>query len=257
MSYFWIPLLGLSFMALVWAISRGFRLDLDRELLVGTVRAMVQLLLMGFLLTWIFRWSSPWWLAVPILGMLAVAAANARQKAPGLPGVFWRILAALALSEGVAMLLLLGLRIIPPEAKTIIPLSGMVIGNAMVAAGLFYHRLLQARKEREDHLLTLLTLGLPGSYAYRFLALDALKGAMIPTVDALKTVGLVQLPGMMTGMILAGASPLEAVNYQILIMYAIAGTAAVTGMALYWLSPGYFLTAHHQLKEEAQDPGRS
>ncbi|MDI3269722.1 MAG: iron export ABC transporter permease subunit FetB [Bacillota bacterium] len=254
MTGFWIPFLGLSFMVLVWVISRGFQLGLDRELLIGTARAMIQLFLMGFLLTWIFRWSSPYWLVFPLLGMLAVAAANAQQKAPRLPRIFWRIFAALALSEGVAMLLLLGLRIVAPEAKTIIPLSGMVIGNAMVAAGLFYNRLLQAQREREDHVLTLLALGLPSAYAYRFLALDALKGAMIPTLDALKTVGLVQLPGMMTGMILAGASPLEAVTYQILIMYAIAGTAAVTSMALYWFSPGYFFTPQHQRKEESASP---
>ncbi|MBE3595918.1 MAG: iron export ABC transporter permease subunit FetB [Hydrogenibacillus sp.] len=243
-----VPLLGLVFMALVFIIARRFRLGLDRDIALGTLRTFVQLFAVGFLLSWLFQAQGTVWIVVPIVVMIMIAAHNARGKAGRLRGAFWRIAVALAASETVAMALLLGLNIVPATAPYVIPLSGMVIGNAMVVAGLFYNRLLAERRNREEMLLLLLSLGADRREAYRQIGMDAVKAAMVPSIDALKTVGLVQLPGMMTGMIVAGASPLEAVGYQILIMYAIAGAAAVTAIALYLLSLSLLFTPAHQFK---------
>ncbi|MBT9282493.1 MAG: iron export ABC transporter permease subunit FetB [Hydrogenibacillus schlegelii] len=243
-----VPAFGLGFMLLVGAIAYGLRLDLTREIAVGTIRTFLQLMAAGAVLSWLFRARSPAWLLLPLGAMLGVAAWTAWKKAGRRPGAFFRIALALTLAEAVAMGLFFGLRIVPARPETIVPMSGMIVGNAMIVAGLFYDRLLAGRREREEVLILWLSLGADRRQAYREIAQEAVRAAMLPSLDTLKTVGIVQLPGMMTGMIVAGASPLAAVGYQILIMYAIAGGAAVTAATLYVLSVPLVFTSAHQLR---------
>ena len=96
-----------------------------------------------------------------------------------------------------------------------------------------------------------LALGANGRQAANPYLRTALHSGMTPIVDSTKTVGLIQLPGAMTGMILAGASPLEAVQLQIIVMYMLIGAAAFTGLATVWLTFQQFFTANHQLVIEA------
>lgn len=230
----------LAFVLVVALVSMWQRLGLERDLLVGTVRAAVQLLAVGYVLNWVFGTDS--WLGIGIMltVMLAVAAHHAGKKGEGLPRVRLWTFVAIALAEVATVGLMVVLGIIPLTAQYLIPISGMVIGNAMVNAGLLLNRLQAEMTARRAEVEVWLCLGATPRQASAAVLKAAVRASMIPSVDALKTVGLVQLPGMMTGQILAGASPIEAVKYQILIMYSLAAAAAVSSISL-----GLFCTARY------------
>ncbi|HYF93267.1 MAG TPA: iron export ABC transporter permease subunit FetB [Symbiobacteriaceae bacterium] len=181
--------------------------------------------------------------------MLVVAALNAAKRGSGIPGIQWRVFGAIALAEAATVGLMVALRIIPPTAQYLIPISGMVIGNAMVNAGLLLNRFHAEVAARRGEIEVLFSLGATPRQTASTAVKSAVKASMIPSIDALKTVGLVQLPGMMTGQILAGASPVEAVKYQILIMYSLAAAAAVTSMILGLLCISSFFNRYSQLVE--------
>jgi putative ABC transport system permease protein len=238
-----------SFVLLTLLLSLWQRLDLERDLLVGTIRAVVQLLAVGYLLQMIFDMQHWFYMALMIAIMLLVAAHNASRRGKEIRGSsFFRVLLALLLTETVALVIVLCFGIIPPKPQFIIPLSGMFIGNAMVAAGLFLNRLQAEIDSRRYEVLTALSLGANSRQAGDASLRLAVKASMIPTIDSLKTVGLVQLPGMMTGLIIAGVSPVEAVRYQILIMFSMTAVAGVTSICLGLLTlPALFSTDHRLL----------
>lgn len=240
-------LFTLVFVFLVMLVSMWQKLGLERDLLVGTVRAALQLVAVGYVLLWVFQVES-WTATLAMLAvMMTVAALGAAKKGQGLPGIRWHVLAAIALAEAVTVGLMVLLEIIPATPQYLIPISGMVIGNAMVNASLLLNRLQGEMNARRGEVETWLALGATERQASREVLKAAIKASMIPSVDALKTVGLVQLPGMMTGQILAGASPLEAVKYQILIMYSLAAAAAVTSIALGYSAVSLYFSRSAQL----------
>ncbi|HYG60727.1 MAG TPA: iron export ABC transporter permease subunit FetB [Symbiobacteriaceae bacterium] len=228
----WSLILTPLFVIVVAMVSMWQRLGLERDLVVGTIRAALQLTAVGYVLQWIFGVGSWPGILIMLTVMLAVATQHAAKKGAGLPGVWLWTFAAIGLAEVVTVGLMLVLRIIPPTAQYLIPISGMVIGNAMVNAGLLLNRLQAEMAARRGEVEVWLSLGATPRQAAANVLQSAVKAAMIPSVDALKTVGLVQLPGMMTGQILAGASPVEAVKYQILVMYSLAAAAAVCSITL-------------------------
>ncbi len=240
-------LFTLAFVMVVVVVSLWQRLDLERDLLIGTVRAAGQLMIVGYVLLWVFRLESWPAMAAMLAVMLGVASANAAKRGKGLPGIQWLVLTAIGLAEVFTVGLMLVLRIIPPTAQYIIPISGMVIGNAMVNAGLLLNRLQGEVAARRGEIETWLALGATPRQAAAAVLKTAVKAALIPSIDALKTVGLVQLPGMMTGQILAGASPLDAVKYQILIMYSLSAAAGIGSITLGVLSVTRFFNTNGQL----------
>jgi putative ABC transport system permease protein len=131
---------------------------------------------------------------------------------------------------------MLGIRLIPATPPYVIPISGMVIGSSMVVAGLFFTHMKREVETSRGEIETLLCLGASKRQAIQEVLKRAVKSSMIPTFDTMKTIGLVQLPGTMTGMIIAGASPIEAVRYQIMIMFSFATAATVTAVILAMLS---------------------
>lgn len=237
----------LAFVMIVMLLSLWQKLGLERDLLIGTVRAALQLLAVGYVLTWVFRLQSWPATGAMLLVMLLVAAANAAKRGKGIVGIRNQVTAAIALAEFVTVGLMLLLRIIPPTPQYLIPISGMVIGNAMVNCGLLLNRLKAEVSARHGEIEVWLALGASPRQAGAAVLKSAIKAAMIPSIDALKTVGLVQLPGMMTGQILAGANPSEAVKYQILIMYSLSASAAICSMTLGYLSLPLFFNRAAQL----------
>ena len=213
-------------------VSVWQKLGLEKDIAIGTVRSAVQLLAVGYILHFIFESQNILFIVGIICIMILVAAQNAAKRAKGMEGVFWRIVLSIATMEILMMGLLLGLQIIEPTPQYIIPLSGMTIGNAMVACGLYLTQLKRESETARGEIETLLSLGATERQAVQEVLKRSVKFSMIPTIDAMKTVGLVQLPGMMTGMIIAGADPIEAVRYQILIMFTFTSSSAITSMIL-------------------------
>ena len=228
-------------------ISLWQKLGLEKDIIIGTVRSAVQLLLIGYVLQYVFRTNQPAIVALILFVMIAVATWNAAKRAQGLKGIRLRIGISICATEMLTVGLLLALGIIPFTTQYIIPLSGMTIGNAMVVSSLFLNQMKREITASRGEVETLLALGAAPRQAIHELLKRSAKASMIPTIDGMKTVGLVQLPGMMTGMIVAGASPLDAVRYQILIMFAFASSAALTSIMLSLLSYRLWFTERDAL----------
>jgi putative ABC transport system permease protein len=236
-----------AFVVIVALVSMWQRLELERDLLIGSVRAAVQLIAVGYVLLYVFELES-WPAMIAMLAvMVAVATRNAAKRGRGLPSIHWPVLTAIVAAESVTMGLMLALRIIPPTPRYVISISGMIIGNAMIVAGLLLNRLQSEMAARRGEVEVWLALGATPRQAAGDVLKSAVKASMIPSIDALKTVGLVQLPGMMTGQILAGANPIQAVQYQILIMFSLAAAAAVCSITLGRLSLPLFFNRDAQL----------
>ncbi|MDB4868431.1 MAG: fetB [Cohnella sp.] len=238
----------LVFVAVAFFISLWQKLGLERDLFVGTVRSAVQLLLVGYVLQYVFKSNHPLIVGLIVLVMIGVATWHAGKRGEGLRGIYLRIGISIFTTEAVTLGLLLGLKIIPFTTQFIIPISGMTIGNAMVVSSLYLNQMKRETVSARGEAETLLALGASPRQAVHDLLKRSVRASMIPTIDGMKTVGLVQLPGMMTGMIVAGASPLDAVRYQILIMFAFASSAALTSILLSLLSYRLWFTKDESLK---------
>lgn len=246
MSYLALSL-SLGFVGLAAIVSRYQELGLEKDLAVGVFRAFIQLTIVGYLLSYVFASHNNVFILLMVFVMIIVATLNAAKRGKGIPQAQWIVLIGITLSEGISILLLLGLKIIPATAQYIIPLSGMIVGNSMVAAGVTLNRLYSEFKLRRGEVELALSLGATSKQAALPVIQSAVKAGMIPTVDSMKTVGLVQLPGMMTGQILAGADPVQAVRYQIMVMFMISGASAVTSLIVVLLGYTRYFTPHAQL----------
>lgn len=241
--------LTLVFVAFAILLSIWQKIGLEKDILIGTIRTAIQLIAVGYILQFIFELKSWTFITIMITVMITVATLNARKKGKGLPGIGLKIAMAITATEILTMGLLLSLKVIEPTPRYIIPISGMIVGNGMVVSGLFLNRLRAELDTKKEEIKVYLSLGATSKQAVSPVMRSAVKASMLPTIDGMKTVGLVQLPGMMTGMIVAGAAPIEAVRYQILIMYSFTSSAAITAIIMALLTHGLLFTKNHQLIE--------
>ena len=234
----WTGLAGsLVLVAVAVAISFSRRLGLERSMLWASARAVTQLLLVGVALTFVLhkgRSIGYSWLWV--VAMVLFAAETVRRRAREVPDLFVLALAAFASAGVVSLGVLFGLSVFPLESRTLIPMAGMMVGNSMTSTVLVARRVLEELRDKRDEVEARLALGLPSRDAARPYVRAALRTALIPQIETTKAVGLVFLPGAMTGLILAGVAPLDAVRVQAAVMYLVLGstatTAAVVGLGV-------------------------
>lgn len=238
---------SLILVVLAMLISRWQSLDLEKQMMVAVVRAFVQLTLIGFALTFIFDVDSPLMVLLIISIMVMIAGYTSGKRAAGVPHARPVALASISLGAALTLGLLVGLNVFEFTPQQIIPIAGMVIGNSMNVCSLVMKRIKEEINGRSLEIETALALGATRRQAANRYLKTALQSGMLPIVDSTKTVGIIQLPGAMTGMILAGAAPLEAVQLQMIVMYMLIGAAAFTGLGATFLSYRQFFTADHQL----------
>jgi putative ABC transport system permease protein len=245
---------SLIMIALVIVVSRRQQLRLERDLVVAVVRSLVQLLLVAAALgiivkpdTWI-GFSFLW-----VAGMVLFAAITVRRRAPQLPGVFGVALAALTASAVAGLGLLFVVHIFPVQGRTVVPLAGMVVGNSLAAGVVTTRRLVDAVAERRADLEARLALGLPWPLAVRPTVRNVLRTGIAPDVERIKALGIVVLPGAMTGLVLAGVDPLDAVRVQLALMYVILGAVTTTCTVVALLGTRRLFTADHRLVPLARD----
>lgn len=215
------------------------RIPMIRQTLVAVVRMTVQLLLVGLYLQWVFT-QNRWWITVPWLLVMVSVATVSTLRGSGLRSRLLLTAAAPALLLGTAIPLIwfVGLVLRNPdllEARYVIPVGGMILGNCLRAniVGIrdFYQQL---RQDRKAYLL-ILAQGASLCEAVCPYLRRSFMAAVSPTVASMMTIGVVSLPGMMTGVILGGTDPVVAIRYQIGIMIAIfTGTAITVPLAIYW-----------------------
>ncbi|MDF2681541.1 MAG: iron export transporter permease subunit FetB [Brevibacillus sp.] len=237
-----------AFVLLALLLSVWQKLGLEKEIAIGTIRSTVQLMLIGYVLLFVFHSDNIWFILILIVMMVTVASRNASKRGERLPGIFWRIACALSVTEIITMGLLVALGLVSPTPQYLIPMSGMIIGSSMVVCGLFLNHMNRETESSRGEIEALLSLGATPRQAIQSVLKRAVKASMIPTFDTMKTIGLVQLPGMMTGMIVAGASPIEAVRYQILIMLSFSSSAAISAVLISLLSYRLWFTRESILR---------
>ncbi|GGA53961.1 UPF0014 membrane protein YjkA [Kroppenstedtia guangzhouensis] len=235
----------LGFIVIAMALSLWLKLKLEREILIATVRAAIQLMAIGYVLQLIFD-ADRWYF---VLGMIflsiLVASRNSASRGVGIPWIFIRVFVTIATVSGLTLGMMLGLNMIEPRPQEMIPISGMLVGNAMVVSSLLLNRMKENAETMKEEILVALSLGATGAQASRRATHRAIRSGMIPIIDSMKTVGLVQLPGMMTGLILAGTSPVEAVRYQLLVMFSFTASSALVSILLgLMVYPTLFNSAH-------------
>jgi putative ABC transport system permease protein len=253
----WLPrILGaLTLVVIAIGVSRWQKVDLEKDILVAVVRAFVQLVLIGYALDLIFSTDNPFWILLVVLVMIGVAGYTAGKRGREVPRSQLVATASVSVGALLTLRLLVVLRVFPFEPRYIIPIAGMIVGNSMTVTGLVMLRLRDDVRLQKPQIEAALALGATKEQAVRQQLRRALATGMTPIVDSTKTVGLIALPGAMTGMILAGASPLEAVQLQIIVMYMLIGAGAFAGLTAAFLTYRQFFTTAHQLVLPATDHG--
>lgn len=224
--------LALGMMAITIGLSAWERLGLEWSLAIATGRTVLQLLVVGYILEFIFALNNPWAVLAVLLVMLTIAAIVARnrisKKYPALLPLVWgSILISTALTLCYTNLLVIQ----PPswyEPQYLIPLAGIVLGNAMNGAAIAGERLVSTFNASKLEIETHLSLGATPEQAVAQYRKDAIKAGLIPTLNQMMVVGIVTLPGIITGQLLSGVNPLDASSYQILIMFMLAFANLVT-----------------------------
>ena len=232
--------------AICLSIWNGLRLE--KSIVWAAARAAVQLLIVGSALTLVFNASLSVWLAwIWVAAMVVVAALTVRHRAPEVPKVFWLAFAANGIVAVVSLGVIFGLGIFSVDARAIIPLAGMNIGNAMAATIVVSRRIVSEFADKRDEIESRLALGHPWQTASKPYVREAMRTALLPQIESTKVVGLIALPGAMTGLILAGVPPQQAVMVQVAVMYLILGSVstsvAVIGLGL----TRQLFTADHRL----------
>lgn len=232
------------------AISLALRLGLEARWLIAGLRTIAQLLLIGYLLEWVFslRHWAPVLLLLTLMTLIAGRVSSRRSPlwyagmgVDGLLSVWgsaWLV---------TAFALLAVLRIEPVlDPKYAIPLLGIVLGNVLSGVALGLERVTEELQTRRDQIETLLALGATRWEAFRAPAQQAVHAGMIPVINALTVVGIVNLPGVMTGQVLAGQSPEQAIRYQIVIMFLISAASGLGTMCAVLLTFRRLFGADHQ-----------
>ena len=229
-------------------ISLWQKLGLDRDIVIGVVRAVVQLFIVGYLLKYIFRVNNLW-LTLAMMGFIIFNAAwNAKKRGPGIDHALAISLLAIFVSTGVTLgvLVLSGaIKFVPSQ---MIPISGMIASNSMVAVGLAYRSLNSQFHDQRQGVLERLALGAGLLDASIAIVREAILTGKSPTIDSAKTVGLVSLPGMMSGLIFAGVNPVRAIRYQIMVTFMLLSATSLGSIIACYLAYRNFYNEQKQLK---------
>lgn len=249
----WIDLLlSLTFIVMSLGLAWWQNIDIKKDVSVGTIRTFVQLLAVGYVLKWLFDIENLPLLFVVLTMMVAFASWEGMKRPEfKIPHLYPILFFSIVISAGLILALTIGL-VIPVDPwwrpNYFLPLAGILIGNSLNGAALTADRLSSEIHQRRLEIEASLALGANATQAINRSLRAAVKGALIPSINSLMTVGIVHLPGIMVGQILAGTPPVQAIKYQIVIMYMLLGTKAIgsilTGMLVY----RQFFTHRHQLR---------
>src|SRR5205823_11271419 len=224
----------------------------ERAIAVATIRSFIQLTAIGYLIKVIFDQNKLVFVIALIAAMVVFGAVTARHRARRVPHAFWPLLIALALAGATTLALVVALGVFKAKARYLVPVGGMVIGNAMTAAAVALNRLGDDVADSASQIEATLALGATASQAMRPILPRSLRSGMIPLIDSTKTTGLIFFPGTMVGMLLAGAAPIDAVRLQLVLLYVLLGSVALAALTAVHLAYRNFFTEAHQLREPAQ-----
>jgi len=233
--------------AVVLGLSYVRNLDVERELGGAFARGFVQVVAMGALIGVLF--SIPLaFSGVVLAAMMGYAAWESRKRGDGVPQAFRVSLTAIAFGASVVIVTMVIAGAIETTVRNLVPVGGMIIANAMKTNSLALDRFKGEIESNREEIEALLAIGVPPAAAVSEYVTESVRASLIPVVDAMKTLGLVYIPGMMAGMILGGANPIYAAEYQFVIMGMIFAAGGLTSMTTSLLVGTHAFTDAAQLR---------
>lgn len=245
--------LAVGLVALAMLISWRRKVDLERDMGIATLRSFAQLIAVGYVLEFVFDGRGAFTVLV-LAVMVGTASLTSGSRARQVPHSRLVAAAAIAVATLATLGFLAALDVVPTTARAVIPLGSMIISTAMNTTSLVMTRLHDDLAAGRREVEARLSLGFTSHEAARPWHRAALRQGMLPSVDSTKVVGLVALPGAMTGMILAGAEPLDAVRLQLVVMYMLLGGSAFAALVAGELTVRRLFTPAHQLVRSLRRP---
>ena len=240
---------SLALVAVAIAVSLWRRAELEGDIAVAVLRSAIQLVAIGYVIQAIFDEDSLALVTGLIVVMVLFGAFTARGRARRVPHAFWPLLVALAAAAVVTLGLVVALGVFAPEPRYLVPVGGMVVGNSMTAAAVALNRLGDEMSDRARVIEATLALGATATQAARPSLRRSLRSGTIALVDSTKTTGLIFFPGTMVGMLLAGADPVDAVRLQLVLLWVLLGSVALSALIATTLAYRNFFTPAHQLRD--------
>ncbi|MEY1581061.1 iron export ABC transporter permease subunit FetB [Providencia manganoxydans] len=241
--------LGFSIMLVLVAIfiSHKEKLALEKDIIWSTLRAIIQLLIVGYILKYIFQVDHEILTIAMVMFICFNAAWNAKKRSKYIDKIFGTAFIAITSGTFLTLIILITSKAIAFTPMQVIPITGMIAGNAMIAVGLCFNNLEQRFNSQQQQIQEMLSLGATPKIASASIIRESIRASLIPTVDSAKTVGIVSLPGMMSGLIFAGVDPLEAVKYQIMVTFMLLATASLSTILAGYMTYIKFYNERHQL----------
>lgn len=239
--------LAFSLVLVTMGIAYKEKLRVNKEIIISVLRAIVQLFLVGYLLKYIFHVNNNFFTTVLALIIIFNASYNAMKRSQGIAHAFRNSFLAIFISTGVTLGVLIAVGTIKMIPSQLIPITGMIASNAMVAIGICYRNLNQSFRDQRQQILERLALGADLKEASLPILQETIRIGIQPTLDSAKTVGIVSLPGMMSGLIFAGVDPVHAIKYQIMVTFMLLSTTGIASLIASYLSYQSFYNERKQL----------
>ena len=240
--------LALILVALTIALSRYRKLDIGQDLIVASVRGFIQIMILALILSFLFE-ANLILIFIVYAVMLLMAGYTSSKRAKDLSDPLPLTTTSILIGAGITLGVMVVTGIIPLRPEFLIPLGGMVIGNSMINCSLALDRLISDMKQNRGRIETALALGATSDQAALAHVRDSVRASLIPTIDNLKTLGIIFIPGTMTGLLIAGADPLWAAAYQLVIFFMILSAGTITIITATYLAQKKLFTKRHQLKD--------
>lgn len=242
--------LGLTALLLVIPIIISYKegLHIIKDLIVATLRAVVQLIILGFLLHYIFKINDKWLLVLCVFVIIVNASWNTiSRSSPVMHHVFLISFVAIFVGTALPLAGTIATGAIQFTANEVIPIGGMLANNGLIAINLAYQNLDRAFVQDGTNIESKLSLAATPKLASKGAIRESIRLAIVPTIDSVKTYGLVSIPGMMTGLIIGGVPPLQAIKFQLLVVFIHTTATIMSALIATYLSYGQFFNARHQL----------
>lgn len=244
--------LALSLVMVAIAISSKEKLGLTKDIIASVLRTVLQLIVVGYLLRYVFAVDNHLLTLAMTLIIIYNASRQADKRNPSSKKAFYQSFLAIFVATGLTLLVLVlsgAIKFVPSQ---LIPITGMIASNSMVAIGLCYREMASLFRDQRQQVLEKLALGAPIKLASASIVRQSIKTAMQPTIDSAKTVGLVSLPGMMSGLIFAGVNPVYAIKYQIMVMFMLLSATSLGAVIAAYFSYKHYFNSRAQLEFEEE-----
>lgn len=230
------------------AVSIKEKLNIAKDLIIASIRAVIQLVILGYILHFIFDLDEPWILILFVLIIIINASWNTISRASKvMHHVFWISFVSIFIGTAIPLAVIVFVGAIKFTGNELIPIAGMLANNGLIAINLAYQNLDRAFVKEYGTIECKLALAATQKLASKSAVRESIKLAIVPTIDSVKTYGLVSIPGMMTGMIISGVDPLQAIKFQLLVVFIHTTATITTALIATYLSYKQFFNHRHQL----------